>query len=307
MSYTALDFLNTNTLRAFPIRERSSRLSVDSSFRIPDSLLADFMLVGESDLTARYWISRIEVRSSQITLTLSRQTSTETAEVGEFYISAGTADYTVVSMINKDGYPQLKARLTIGKLADTLTEGVGGIFDLSATELEMRTIIPNGGDFVSSIVFKKYQNGQPMLSKAYTGDVVIDLRYNLKMLQTSVENNSYGLYAGENLGLNASCGTGTCIQKINGYGPDASGNITIKGDDACVTVGEGTGSTTPITIQNSCCPPCMGCDQLSDLSRRAIQVETSMLKLRDMYLQLNTHVMNLAVNVNKSCPDCGKI
>lgn len=311
-SYTVLDFLNQNSLRAFPFRESLSRLSTDGVFKIPDSFIVDFLLTGEANVAATYFVSTLNVTPEQITIELSRELLPSVPEVvGTFTINVANfesdSSYTLVP--NTD-FGHIKARLTVGDLTDILNEGVYAQFSSSATTFEMRTVIPNGGN-VTGIVFKK-ASGTSTQSVTLTGAVVIELRHNLKMGTITSDNTSYfALHAGENLGMNATCGTAQCVTKINGIAPDSFGNILIKGDDACVTVGgqfnvisDTSVSNVDITVQNNCCPPCMGCDKLTTLAENAAQIETSMLQLKNTYMKLNLHVANLATNVNKSCPDC---
>ncbi len=66
-----LDYLNLNTMRGFPIKEGLSRTSTDGLLTVPDDFIADACLSVTSDVSKRFYISKISNAVDNVTVEVS--------------------------------------------------------------------------------------------------------------------------------------------------------------------------------------------------------------------------------------------
>jgi hypothetical protein len=286
----SLDWTSLNALRRYPLREGSNVLSVDESFSIPDTLIVDFTLCASSDVSRRFFISRIFNKLAAVVIevsdfagvvlgTLEVQNSTHTQDT-DYYLTIAAS------------YAGANGKITIGSLDDLKYQPAGDFaFTQSSTEFEPRTIIP-GLQGVDRITFIDSDNGQQTVS----GDVILASRNNLSFSYTQSRTI---LDAGDNLGLNKTCTTNVCIQSINGVLPDpANGNINLLGID-CVKVSSAEEHT--LELEDTCCTPCSGCNDLEELTVRLTSLENKFLDIKNNYNAVNQQLNNYLSTINSNC------
>lgn len=288
-----LDFLNENSFRNYPIKEGRSKIDTTGAFTIPDDFLVDFILSASADVTKSFYISQIVNHPTQITIVISDLSQ---VECGRFYIPvASHTQYTTYILVASTSYMQANGRITINSVGSMQNLPYGTFYFVSVnTEFEMRTIIPTINT-ISNIHFINNDN----TNFSVTGAVTILARSNVKF--TLIGGIVY-LDAGEGLGLNAICNPDLSpILSINrNVKPDKDGNIDIVSGDKCVTFTPGTTSNS-LLISNTCCQPCIGCDGISELTQRAMQVESDMLKLKEHFLQISTITSQFGTLLGYSC------
>jgi hypothetical protein len=289
-----LDFLNLNTLRNFPLKEGVDRTSTTSgvAFVIPNDFLVDLSLAASADPTKRFYISELINHTDQVTLTLMDDSS---VALGSFVIpvSAHTL-YKDYYLIPSAGYVGATGKLTVGTLTGLQSTLTGTFtFAITSTEVEMRTIVPYQGS-ISRFHFINADGTNFSL----TGNVTFVARANVKFRLS--DGNVVNIDAGDGLGLNAPCTTvAPPIRFINNVGPDANGKISILSNDGCIQI-TGAASNT-LNITNTCCKPCLGCEEINDLTERAMTIETDMLKLREHYMQMTNLVTQFGTLVGVQC------
>ena len=291
-----LDFLNLNTLRNYPIADDLGRVSVDGYFTLPNDLIADMSIVAPSSIgpntgnPAVDFGSTLQLFISGITNTtayISIEVSANAGPIGNFYIVAGTDDYTDIIMSPTAAFPTANGVLTIGSL-NTITTLQSGSFVFAAdnTALVMRVYIPTttGVNFISFI--DNVGN-----STTLTGTVIINAESNLQF--RTPDGNTVYIDAGEGLGLNTTCeATPTPIQTINGIPPDDTGNFTLI-PSTCISIDP---AEAAVIIANTCGTPCLGCSDISTLTNRLVSLETDLLTVRNYVNNLQgliTQVTNL--------------
>ena len=105
--------------------------------------------------------------------------------------------------------------------------------------------------------------------------------------------------AGDNLGLNKECAVTTCVKSINGVAPDpATGNISFLGID-CLKVYSSAQYT--IDLEDTCCTPCSGCNDLEELTSRLTSLENKFLDLKGSYNNVNAQLTNYLSTINSNC------
>jgi hypothetical protein len=289
----SLDWSALNSLRRYPIREGLSALSVDGSFSIPDTLIVDFTLCASSDVSRRFFISKIFNKLSSVIIEISAVGATEDVVVGSFEAFTAThiqdKDYYLAPT---DLYVGANGKITLGSLAG-LASQPSGIFSFlsAATELEPRTIIP-GLQGIDRIIFTDALNGQHSLS----GDVTLLSRNNLNF---SYANSIVLLDVGDGLGLNKQCAITNCVQSINGVVPDpANGNISLLGIN-CLSIYSSAQYT--LDMSDTCCTPCAGCGDLEELTVRLTSLENKFLDLKDSYNAVNSQLTTYLATINSNC------
>lgn len=293
-SIDSLDFLNTNALRNYPIKEGVSRLSVDGLFTIPNSFIVDLQLAADPDPAARFFISRIANLEDLLVVEIADD---NLVTVGSFSIvTANHWQYKDYYLTPTTAYAGAVGTMCITTLT-TVKLQPSGIFDftLATTELEPRTCVPALRG-IQRITFKN-SSGE---TYTVSGDVELEARLNLRFKQDSENANRIIIDAGEGLGLNTKCDDALrCIKTINGIPPDEAGNFTLDFSD-CVTLSPipaGTG----LLMEDICCKPCVGCNDIEELTTRLMSAETGLLTLRNYYDSLNKLFTDFKTTVDFSC------
>lgn len=288
-----LDFLNLNALRNYPVRDDMSRISTDGGFTIANDFIVDLQLAATYDPTRRFYISRISNFEDQITVELSDQNNTV---AGTFVID--TTQYTQfqdVYFTPTSSYVGATGVLVVGWLDGIRLQPTGNfLFTLGTAELEARAIIP-ALQGINRIIFKNADGS----SFALTGDIEILARTNLRFSNPD-DDNRIVIDAGENLGLNTDCGVNTnCIKTINGIPPEEDGDFTLDFSD-CATLTP-IPANTGLLLQDICCKPCTGCNDIEELTNRLTSTETQLLALRTYYQTLTDLFESYKLTVTYTC------
>jgi hypothetical protein len=286
----SLDWTDLNSLRRYPLREGASATSIDEFFAIPDTLLVDFTLCATSDVARRFHISKIINKITSVIIEISDDFD---VLVGVFNADkaqhAQDKDYYLNATNN---YVGANGKLTIGIFEDLQTQPAGTFYFLkSATEFEPRTITP-GLQGIDRLTFIDTQNGQYSLS----GDVTLTSRSNLRF---SYSADKVLLDAGDNLGLNKACTVNNCVKSINGVVPDpTSGDISLLGIN-CLNIYSDAQYT--LSLEDTCCTPCSGCDDLEVLTTRLTSLENKFIDLKGTYNDVNSQLTNYLTTINSNC------
>ncbi len=297
-----LDFLNLNSLRAYPLKEGVTKKSIDTNLLIPDNFIVDATFSFFASVEKRLYISRITNNSSVIVVEISD-------ELNEIL---GTFDIDCADHVRKKDYyftpsesnvdAGFNGKMVVDTLDHLLSQANGTFsFAIEAAEFESRVVIPS----ISNITRLKFVDKDSQHLFSVSGDVVLQARTNLKFTKLVVSGTTYiVLDAGNGLGLNQACpGDKPCIKSINGLqaDPDDDYNFTLDGD-SCLQITNGEDSHG-LVLNETCCKPCVGCDEIGQITERLIQIEADLLKLKDYYNQLNALSTQLGNLIGFSC-DC---
>lgn len=288
-----LEYENLNSLRSYPIRDGLSKTDNSGIFTIPNDFIVDIQIAATGQASARFYISQIINEINQFVISVSDSSN---IVVGTFIIpTAGfVQNSTYVLQTISGAYASANGNITINSLTSSLNQPAG-LFDftISATELLPR-VITVSIEAVNAISFTDINGTLQTL----TNIVNIEARNNLRYSFDSF-NSILILDAGNGLGLNTTCTTATCIQSINGVTPDPdTGNISFIGL-GCSTVSATTPAT--LTLEDTCCTPCTGCEDLSVLTQRVNQLENSFNNLTSFYQNLNSEANSFFNTVNANC------
>lgn len=277
MAVENLEFLNANTLRAYPIKEGMTRVSAEG-VTIPDNFLVDCSFAISSDVTARIYISKINNLGDQIEVLFSDQSD---VLIGNIIITPATHTlYQTYPLLPSVAYANAIGRITVASVAAWTTLPAGSFtYTLATAELEARTVVPAQRG-INRIVFKNADG----TTFSASGNVIVESRVNMKFTYNS-GTNTILMDAGEGLGLNTICAPqDQPIKTINGISPDVNGNFILDfASCALVTV---LPSNTGILLNDICCKPCIGCEEMGTLTDRLITLESNLIALREYYTSL---------------------
>ncbi len=272
-----LDFLNANTLRNFPIREGYSRTDVSGALILPDDFLVDLVLSVSSDPALRVYISKVINMPDEIEIEVAAVSNS--AVIGVFSIAPPAhTRYATYILVPSSAYASASGKLVVAEVASMLQRPYGSFnFVAGTTEVESRTVVP-GLATVSRFVFKNSDG----TSFAVTGDVTIVAQTNTKFRQ--INSTTVAIDAGDGLGLNAPCADSRpCLKTINNVQPDVNGDFTLLTSDCARFSPITSGTLKGLNLSDSCCKPCLSCNEIGDLTQRLMQLESDLIALRGHY------------------------
>jgi len=286
---TNLEYLNENSHRSFPLKSNVTKKDSNEVFSIPDAFITDLKLSAGSDISLRFYISKLSYLDPYIVLEISDGSSvlagTITIDVSTHVINNS------YSVAPASAYSAFSGSMTIGDLA-FLSNAPSGIFEFSITDSEFEpvTIVPSQKQ-VDRIVFRNYDG----TTISASGNVGIVARSNIRF-QEGATANVINFDVGDGLGLNQACNDAEPILTINGIAPDAGGNFLLE-FDSCIT---NTPITNGLRIDDVCSSTCAGCEELEVLTNRLIDMENSLISLRDRYNTLRSAHETYQTNVEQT-------
>ncbi|MDR3111514.1 MAG: hypothetical protein LBU65_17725 [Planctomycetaceae bacterium] len=294
LSFTNQEFLDQNAVRAYPLSEQATRKPVaagDSSYRLPDNLLVACKIAITASPTdvdvTKFYVRKITPYGTGVSIVFAHG-DTDIAQV----TVKNDSQVNHTHLLNPlNDFHNLSGHVTIGSLAQCMETLGDFTFDLTGTNLDA-DCIQYSPQVVTSITVTSNGHKYPPIY----GDI--------------------NLVAGDNVTIAAAANDGRttltisrsmpeteddcdCIKTISGIPPDASGNIDIKSDSACVDI---TASAATLTISENCCQPCCGCEELATiveqfrlLQATAGDVDAYIQRLELQMQYLSTYVSTLSV------------
>lgn len=287
-----LDYLNLNSLRSYPIKEAVSKQDTLGVFTIPNDFIVDLEIAASYDPAVYGYISKVSNLTDYIGIEISDNSD---VLIGTFVIEAAThTRFKKYFLVPTNDYVRATGAITIDSLTGLSNQPDGAFeFVLANTELEMRTFIP-GQKGINRIKFINSSGA----SFYKTGDVSIIARSNIRFKAGSGD--SVIIDVGDGLGLNTDCAAEkACIQTINGIPPDAGHNFTLDFSD-CAQLTP-IPANTGLLLEDNCCRPCVGCNDIETLTNRLMGAENLLLQLRDYYQSLNTLYQEFKTTVSYTC------
>lgn len=290
-----LDFLNANTLRNFPLREGVSKTDTTGAFVIPDDFMVDLILSVTSDPTRRVSISRIVNMPNEIEVEIVTYGSATVLGVFSIDVANHTRyqTYYLVPSLNATG---ATGKLVIGEVSTMLSMPYGTFSFTSANvEFETRTIIP-GISTISRFVFENADG----TSFTVSGDVTILAESNVRF--RLINASTVAIDAGEGLGLNEDCtDVSPCIKTINSVKPDLTGNFWLTASECAKFTQISASTLNGLNLSETCCKPCLSCNEIGNLTERLMQLESDLLTLRNHYSQVSLVTQQFVSLSTASC------
>ena len=290
-----LDFLNANSLRNYPLKEGVSKLDSSGAFTIPDDFMVDLLTSVSASASVRVFVSKIVNLPGEIAVELSIYGTSHI--VGVFSIPTSTHKrYDTYYLVPSDYAVNATGKLVVADLTSMSSSAYGTFTFTSAnTEVEARTVVP-GLTTISRFVFKNADD----TSFSVSGDVVIVAQTNTKFRQ--IDSRTVAIDAGDNLGLSAPCADSRpCLKTINSIAPDEDGNFSLTTSDCAKFTPLVNATLKGLNLSDTCCKPCLSCNEIGDLTERLMQLESDLLALRNHYNDLNIITQQFGTLSTSSC------
>ena len=292
------EWLNANSVRAYPFAESCSRIDELGVTKIPDSLIVAASITVHPDFASNlFFVSSIAITDSYAEITISTKAADLTISkvcVLKASVSDGT-NYSIPIFGTGDNY-SITGVLTVGDILQASSEA-SGIFNFA----------PENAAFEPTVIYVS----MPALSyvEAYNNSALIGrysdilkLRAGKNVSITYVDQDTIRIDAIDGLNAPATACSGQlelppCIRTINGIPPDANGNFYVNGGECIDIQGESSG----IVISDTCSKSCCGCSELEALVSSLSQLESAYQALsaqvNNAFSQQAQMMSNILVNV----------
>jgi len=294
------EWLNSNSLRNYPLSQLATQQANNSSFEMPNELFVDMKLAVPYIAglkPAGFYISSITVYPQGFVFELGYdgEFQAPSIAVSSPVAFAGFTQNTSVTIKGISSgsiydFSQISGVAIIGDVTK-LQGAVGTLtFNLAGSRLES-TVISFGLKRISGIRVVNSGFTTPVLS----GQISLQSGSNHSIAVTSSsEYSSLKFNAVDGGGLAETCDCNDielspCIRTINGLLGDAQGNFTVVGGD-CVTVSNGANS---ISISDTCAKPCCGCNELQVVVTDTENLNNRLTELALQITQLASSVATL--------------
>jgi len=278
LSQWNLEFLNHNAQRSYPLTADATKSDTTGSFQIPDDFLVglDIPVSTAMDMeTGLFFIRQLGLFSSGVQLIFAFQTPSGPVDVATALVPDN--NFTRNSVFALGGiapYDDIYGKVVIGKLS-TIKKQPAGLFsfDLAGGRIEPQAIRP----MIRSITSLAVADAEGNSSERLYGDIELVAGSNIQ-LSTIVTADETKIV------ISAISGEGTieecictgdaaespCIKTINGITPTEDGNFNFVGDD-CLSFNP---IVNGLRVEDSCCTPCCGCEELESVTRDLESLKT---------------------------------
>ena len=285
-SMTQVEWLNGNSLRAYPFAENSTRVPNDPSgsgllgpeYAIPNYVVVDVVAaIPYMDPSPSMFVSSMALAGGVLTIVLSAHRvsggSEEDSIVASVSTDTSSSSFRYAEFSGVGAYEGARGAVVFGDLArldGSFPDGIY-LFDRSQTTLEARCVRPSAR-CVSGITATS--EGGAYSTRTLFGDVALIAGSNVRLSYVQ-ESNAIRIDVDSNEGYNDKCscdGSDSNVRTINGI---SISDVTIEGGD-CISVETSNGR---ITISDTCSKPCCGCEELNFLNSKTNELSTATTRL----------------------------
>lgn len=292
------EWLNANSVRAYPLSESATRIDELGNIKIPDSLIVSASITVHPDFASHvFFVSRINItsQSAQVTISCRNQSGVDQVVCTiTGYSSSGVNQ--VFDITGSGNLSSITGNITLGDIEQSSSEAMGA-FNFSAITAPFEPTVV----YVSlpALNYVAAYNGSSLVG---TFDDILALKAGENIRLTYVDNNTIRIDAIAGLNNPDSSCTGKvpeppCIKTINGISPDSSGNFVINGGE-CIDIQPGNSS---IRVSDTCSKSCCGCNELellmSSLSSLEIQYKSLRDQINTVQTQQSQMISNLVANL----------
>lgn len=257
------EYLNANSVRAFPLSEAASRTDVLGAIKIPDSLIVAASINATPDYAdGNFYVSRLGSFPGTVELTISYASSSEDSrEICRVSIGRDHVINTNYGIVGQGEDSAITGSITIGDIQET-NEAISGFFSFlpEATPFEVSAIFLS----LPAVRYIEIYSGRSLVGR-YNSVLRIRAGQNIRIEHEGDDVIRIDAVGNLNLSEEDQCDTviklGPPIRSINGIPPDADGNFTIDGSE-CINI---DGTSNGIQVRDTCSKSCCGCDELQSL------------------------------------------
>jgi hypothetical protein len=300
---TGLDWLNQNSLRAFPLADTATRRDVTGGQEMPDELIVDLTLpvayrAGYD--AAGFHVQELTVFGNGLVIKIgyggiwgSGTWATEPELVAQVMVPATHVPYSSYFIAGAGAFSDTVGRVTIGHVEKTLKmAGLAMLFDVDGGRIVPTCIRPD----IRGVSSLRVRNGSDT-SARITGAVILTAGSNFRLRYSAPD--EIVLDAIDGAGLDEDCDCADTadrplpppIRTINGISPGVGGVFTLQ-SERCISI---TPATNGLVLEDICSTPCCDSEDLRKLQEdqarfsREIQLSASTLQqLENRVQQLET-------------------
>ena len=278
METVQLEWLNQNSLRAYPIREDCSRIPCDKNgnptskdLALPNFIITDFVMVVDSTLIDNdVYVNRVSYAGGYLNISIAADSATIATIAVDLSEHQSNQIYRFLCT---GAYEASSGAITIGnldRLADILPEGQ--YFYTAAQASFEATCIRPSINTVTGISVYDATTGYKTLP--LHGDVKFIAGSNIEFSYDGPEN-TITINAADGKGYTENCDCkdySTRVERINGI---AAEDVWLRGTD-CLRITE---SGNVITLSDTCAKPCCGCAELAFINDKISEIQTAIGRL----------------------------
>lgn len=304
-STTQAEWLNENSLRAYPFRENSTRIPkepsgtlMDPAYALPNCFIVDAILsIPYRENTPELYVSSVALADEVATVVVSAYTPAtgDDSIVGSVTLKASDETNVPVEFVGSGEYAGARGAIVFGDIHRVSSIYPDGIFSFSRdqTTLEARCVRPSPRS-VSGVYAADSTN--PYRTQALYGDVALVAGQNVRL--SYVEGmNAIRIDVNSNEGYNEPCdcgqGESSPIGTINGISVN---ELTIEGGD-CISIETSNGR---IKITDTCSKPCAGCEELNFVNTKVNEVVSASGRLLQFANELAARLETFKTNFLES-------
>lgn len=291
-----VEWLNGNALRAYPIKEDSSRIPVDVSGNsldgvvLPDYLIVDFILTMPGISSTTVYLAQLGLIGNLITMVLKDASD----------IQVGTVSVDLSAHVTNQGYAisgmgtyeDIIGRIVLGDVTNLSNDLADGLynFTLNTAPFELSTVRP----MLRGIRSLRIEE-QSTESDYIFGHVKLLAGRNIQLTYLPAYN-AIRIDAIDGTGFTEDCdcpdeiGKTNIVRTINGIPLE---DVEIVGDGQCTEV---TVNGNTINIADICSTPCCGCPELEAITQQLNVLEASIARLESFANQLNERIQSFVTN-----------
>lgn len=292
------EWLNSNSVRAYPIAETASRNDITGSFRLPNSLLVAAAINVTPDYKEGvFFVSKVGIFPEKVSVEISyldAVSETQVIAVVTVDVASHTA-YAHYAFVGQSPHTYVVGSLAFGDLAESIASAVGYYeFNPADTPFEVNTV------FISTPALKYVEvyNGTSLLA-SFSKILKLRAGTNIRLSYEGDGTDTIRIdaIAGENLVDPKTCEQALpvppCIRTINGVAADENGNFTFE-PSTCLDIQPGVHR---LIFADTCSQSCCGCDELAELVDGLKSTESQINQFKVQLNALQSQTTQLIANI----------
>ena len=295
------EWLNENSLRAYPFQEDMQRIPVDpygnqlTDAILPNYVVVDFVITFPAPDGVRMYLSSLAVVGRLMTLGFS-ETRSNTLVCTVSLDRSTHQTNTAYDLVGTGAWSDARGRIVLGELSRLPDDVADGLYGYTAdqTLLEACVVRPS----LRGVRSLQIQNGVSLSDKLY-GNIKLIAGPNI-VLSLDPLHNGIVVSAVPNANYSAPCDCESVLatnvlRSINGISVQ---DLTLVPVSSCLQI---TASGSNLLFTDTCSTPCCGCEELTYLTDTLKNITTGLSQL-EAFMQavdarLNTFVTNYLLTI----------
>jgi hypothetical protein len=316
LALTNTEWLNTNSLRSYPIAEWASRRDTGDEITFPNDVILSLYLSVHSGLAVEvenFYLSRIIVDADGFSLWVSYDDGSGPMEAASTAISFdGHEEFTTYSLRGLNDFFDMQGRITFGT-TDAIKAIPAGVFEFTQENgrLDPDCVRPQIRGVSSVTVVNGNERSQPLFGII---EMVAGTNTSLQVIGAGGFFPQIIINAIKGEGLNKECvctdidhPDAPCVKSVGGVTADDDGNIGFISTDGIGIVPQGANA---LRFDNLFSRPCCKCPTLESLNRLIEQLVAGATVTNTFVTRLDATVQRLSLTVmgsrlnDRGCNTC---